>query len=102
MPARYGPWPTLYQQLRRWSVDGTWDRPLTHVQVHDDAIGAVDWSAVCVGSNVVERCFNQLKRFRGLATRYKILAAHYRAVVTHRQPCPLAQRPLVMSWRYSG
>ncbi|MCR3739770.1 Transposase [Actinomadura glauciflava] len=32
--------------------------------------------------NVVERCFNQLKRFRGLATRYDKLAAHYRAVVT--------------------
>jgi transposase len=32
--------------------------------------------------NVVERCFNQLKRFRGLATRYEKLAAHYRAVVT--------------------
>ena len=32
--------------------------------------------------NVVERCFNQLKRFRGLATRYEKLAAHYRTVVT--------------------
>ncbi|WP_285585211.1 transposase, partial [Actinoallomurus iriomotensis] len=32
--------------------------------------------------NVVERCFNHLKRFRGLATRYEKLAAHYRAVVT--------------------
>jgi transposase len=32
--------------------------------------------------NVVERCFNQLKRFRGLATRYEKLAAHHRSVVT--------------------
>jgi transposase len=32
--------------------------------------------------NVVERCFNQLKRFRGIATRYEKLAAHYRTVVT--------------------
>ena len=32
--------------------------------------------------NVVERCFGQLKRFRGLATRYEKLAAHYRSVVT--------------------
>ncbi|MEU4823953.1 hypothetical protein AB0H37_18975 [Actinomadura sp. NPDC023710] len=32
MPERYEPWPTLYQQLRRWSAD---------------------WSAVCVGSTIV-------------------------------------------------
>ena len=32
--------------------------------------------------NVVERCFNQLKRFRGIATRYDKLAAHYRTAVT--------------------
>jgi transposase len=32
--------------------------------------------------NVVERCFNRLKRFRGIATRYDKLAAHYRAAVT--------------------
>jgi transposase len=32
--------------------------------------------------NVIERCFNQLKRFRGIATRYDKLAAHYRTAVT--------------------
>ena len=32
--------------------------------------------------NVVERCFNQLKRFRGIATRYEKLATHYRAAIT--------------------
>ncbi|WP_158588150.1 transposase [Actinomadura logoneensis] len=32
--------------------------------------------------NVVERCFNQLKRFRDLAAGYDKLAAHYRAVAT--------------------
>ncbi|MGW5365306.1 hypothetical protein [Actinopolymorpha pittospori] len=28
------------------------------------------------GSNVVERCFNRLKQFRGLATRYAKRAAY--------------------------
>jgi transposase len=32
--------------------------------------------------NVVERCINRLKQFRGIATRYDKLAAHYRAAVT--------------------
>jgi transposase len=53
VPERYGPWQTLYQRLRRWSTDGTWERLLAHVQIHDDAVGAVDWSAVCVDSTVV-------------------------------------------------
>ncbi|WP_374935585.1 IS5 family transposase [Streptomyces sp. B226SN101] len=33
------------------------------------------------GRNVVERCFNRLKQFRGLATRYAKRAAYYRALV---------------------
>ena len=53
IPERYGPWQTLYQRFRRWSTDGTWDRLLARVQTHDDAIGAVDWSAVCVDSTIV-------------------------------------------------
>ncbi|MDP9868867.1 transposase [Streptosporangium brasiliense] len=32
--------------------------------------------------NVVERCFNRLKHFKGIATRYDKLAAHYRSAVT--------------------
>lgn len=33
------------------------------------------------GRNVVERCFNRLKQFRGLATRYAKRAAYYRAEI---------------------
>ncbi|MFF7504847.1 transposase [Streptomyces lavendulae] len=32
--------------------------------------------------NTVERCFNQLKGFRGIATRYEKTAASYEAAVT--------------------
>lgn len=33
------------------------------------------------GRNVIERCFNRLKQFRGLATRYAKRAAYYRAEI---------------------
>lgn len=32
--------------------------------------------------NVIERCFNRLKQFRGLATRYAKRAAYYQAELT--------------------
>jgi transposase len=53
IPERYGPWQTLCQRFRRWSADGTWDRLLEHVQIHDDAIGEVDMTGVCVDSTIV-------------------------------------------------
>ena len=37
--------------------------------------------AVYVRRNVVERCINRLKQWRGLATRYKRRAVNYRAMV---------------------
>ena len=33
------------------------------------------------GRNVVERCFNRLKQFRGVATRFEKRAVNYRAMV---------------------
>lgn len=32
--------------------------------------------------NVIERCFNRLKQWRGIATRYDKLTRHYRAAIT--------------------
>lgn len=34
------------------------------------------------GRNVVERCFNRLKQWRAVATRYDKLASHYQAGLT--------------------
>ncbi|WP_260584345.1 IS5 family transposase [Streptomyces murinus] len=53
LPERYGPWKTVYERFRRWSADGTWERLLAHVQQHCDAVGAVDWTIVCVDSTTV-------------------------------------------------
>ena len=43
LPARYGPWPSVYDRFVRWRRDGTWDRLLAHAQTRSDAVGAVIW-----------------------------------------------------------
>ncbi|MFF3341888.1 IS5 family transposase [Streptomyces flavidovirens] len=52
LPERYGPWKTCHERLRRWTAEGTWDRILTQVRVHDDAVGAIEW-VVSVDSSIV-------------------------------------------------
>jgi transposase len=37
VPARYGPWKTLHERLRRWSADGTWDTLFQHVKANVQA-----------------------------------------------------------------
>jgi transposase len=43
LPARYGPWQTVYDRFVRWQRDGTWERLLAHAQTRSDAVGAVVW-----------------------------------------------------------
>lgn len=39
-PERYDPWQTFYERFARWERDGTWARPLEHVQT-------TRWSGRC-------------------------------------------------------
>jgi transposase len=43
VPARYGPWQTVYGLVRRWQRDGTWRRILTQLQAQADARGLITW-----------------------------------------------------------
>jgi transposase len=43
VPARYGPWQTVYGLFRRWQRDGTWRRILTQLQAQADASGLISW-----------------------------------------------------------
>lgn len=52
VPDRFGPWQTLWKRHRRFSGDGTWDRILTTLLAHADAVGEIDWT-VSVDSSVV-------------------------------------------------
>jgi transposase len=51
LPARFGPWRTVWKRHARFSRDGTWDRILTTLQARADARGDVDWQ-VSVDSTV--------------------------------------------------
>jgi transposase len=50
-PERYGPWKTCHERLRRWTVDGTWQKILDRAIVFDDG-QPVEW-IVSVDSSVV-------------------------------------------------
>jgi transposase len=43
LPAQFGPWQTVWKRHRRFSLDGTYDRLLTELQVQADAAGELDW-----------------------------------------------------------
>ncbi|WP_432678242.1 transposase [Rhodococcus pyridinivorans] len=52
LPERYGPWKTAHERLRKWTMDGTWDKILEATVVKDDTVWAVEW-IVSVDSTVV-------------------------------------------------
>ena len=43
VPARYGPWQSVYGLFRRWQRDGTWREIVTALQALADAAGHVTW-----------------------------------------------------------
>ncbi|WP_055563573.1 IS5/IS1182 family transposase [Streptomyces atriruber] len=43
LPARFGPWKTIYERHRLWSADGTWELLLQQVQAAADAAGEIGW-----------------------------------------------------------
>jgi len=51
VPARYGPWQTVYGLFRRWQRNGTWARILTGLQARADAAGLITWD-VSVDSTI--------------------------------------------------
>jgi transposase len=51
VPARYGPWQTIYGLFRRWQRDGVWRRILTGLQARADAAGLITWD-VSVDSTI--------------------------------------------------
>jgi transposase len=52
LPEKYGNWRGVYNRLRMWAVDGTWERVLTALMAQADADSELDW-AVSVDSTIV-------------------------------------------------
>ena len=53
LPARYGPWKTVYNRFNRWRKEELFDRLLERLQIRLDDEGHIDWDLWCVdGSNV--------------------------------------------------
>ncbi len=53
LPARYGPWSTVYSRFWRWRVAGIWDRIFAAVQQQADAAGEVDWGVHFLDGTVI-------------------------------------------------
>ncbi|WP_203237581.1 IS5 family transposase [Streptomyces sp. CdTB01] len=52
LPEKYGNWRGVYNRLRMWAVDGTWERVFTALVAQADADEDVSW-AVSVDSTIV-------------------------------------------------
>lgn len=52
LPEKYGNWRGVYNRLRMWAVDGTWERVFTALVAQADADEDLNW-AVSVDSTIV-------------------------------------------------
>ena len=68
LPARYGPWQTVYSRFRRWRQDGTWDRILASIQQKADADGMLDWDIHYVDGTIVRAHQHAAGGKRGIPT----------------------------------
>jgi transposase len=51
LPESFGPWQTIWERHKRFSVDGTWDKIHARLIGEADAAGEIDW-AVSVDSTI--------------------------------------------------
>ncbi|GDY49062.1 hypothetical protein SANT12839_099440 [Streptomyces antimycoticus] len=52
LPEKYGNWRGVYNRLRMWALDGTWERAFTALVARADADEDLQW-AVAVDSTIV-------------------------------------------------
>ncbi|MCW7987522.1 transposase [Streptomyces platensis subsp. clarensis] len=52
LPEKYGNWRGVYNRLRMWAVDGTWEGVFTALMAHADADEDLNWG-VSVDSTIV-------------------------------------------------
>jgi transposase len=84
IPARYGPWQTMYGLFRRWQRDGTWRKILTMLQARADAAGAIIWD-VSVDSTISR-------------AHQHAAGARKRGTVRPRRPAGSTPNPTITRW----
>lgn len=52
LPEKFGNWRGVYNRLRMWAIDGTWERVFTALVAQADADDDLNW-AVSVDSTIV-------------------------------------------------
>ncbi|MFH8626006.1 transposase [Streptomyces vietnamensis] len=52
LPERFGSWKGAHNRLRKWAVDGIWEKVFTALLAQADAEGDLDW-VVAVDSTIV-------------------------------------------------
>ncbi|MET9127130.1 transposase [Streptomyces sp. NPDC004528] len=71
LPEKYGNWRAVYNRLRIWAIDGTWERVLTVLVAQADADEDLNWT-VSVDSTIVrahQHAANARKKGHQLANR---------------------------------
>ena len=53
LPAKFGPWKTVYERFRRWSQGGLWDEILDELQLRKGLTGDIDWELFAIDGSVV-------------------------------------------------
>jgi transposase len=53
LPARYGPWQTVYHRFNRYRQDGTLDQLLQALQRRLDVAGLIAWDLWCVDGSAI-------------------------------------------------
>jgi transposase len=74
VPARFGPWQTVYDYYRNWRDDGTFDRIVEALQIHLDREGRIEWDLWCIDGSTI-----RATRAAAGATKKKSHAAPARA-----------------------
>jgi transposase len=53
LPARYGPWQTVYSRFNRWRQDGTWNNILSRFLGRLDRQGRIDHDLWCIDASII-------------------------------------------------
>ena len=79
LPERFGNWKNIHTRFSRWAKSGVWESLFkTLADDPDNEYAMIDF-ALYAERNLIERFFQFIKQFRGIATRYEKTARNFLA-----------------------